>query len=154
MNGVAREILVKRGRLLLCAAAGLTLSACVSVPYVEPYAEAPVDPSSPAAAAIQAQAVQPGAWPTFEGIPEMPTDLRTDEGWRLAVNTIEGDREALLQATAPSAWSLHDTDAFAARMQALVDFDPSDVPSAGQAAETEAWAAAMRARATPPPRPR
>ena len=44
--------------------------------------------------------------------------------------------------------------AFAARMQDLIDFDPGDVPSAAQAAETEAWAARMRARATPPPRPR
>ncbi|HEX6865798.1 MAG TPA: hypothetical protein VF122_01060 [Caulobacteraceae bacterium] len=126
----------------------------MTVPAVEPYADAPVDPNSSAAAAIQAQASQPATFPTFEGIPETPTDLRTAEGWRMAVSEVEGDGVGLLNATAPSTWSLNDTEGFAARMQSLIDFDPADVPSAGQAAETEAWAARMRARATPPPRPR
>ena len=153
MNGDMHTISWGRRTLLLCAAA-VSLSACVSVPVVEPYADAKVDPNSPAAAAIQAQAARQSAFPTFEGIPQIPTDLRTDEGWRMAVGEVEGDRLALLDATAPSTWSLTGTEAFAARMQDLIDFDPDDVPSAAQAAETEAWAARMRARATPPPRPR
>ena len=153
MNGDTHRISRGMRTLLLCAAAA-TLSACVTVPVVEPYAGAQVDPNSPAAAAIQAQADQRGAWPTFAGIPEIPTDLRTDEGWRTTVGEVEGDRLALLNATAPSTWTLTDTAGFAARMQDLIDFDPGDVPSAGQAAATEAWAAQMRARATPPPRPR
>ena len=153
MNG-DRSRFRRTGKTLLLCAAAASLCACVTVPAVEPYADAEVDPNSTAAAAIQAQAAQPGAFPTFAGIPEMPNDLRTEEGWRMAVTEVEGDGVALLNATAPSTWSLNDTEGFAARMQALIDFDPGDVPSAGQAAETEAWAARMRARATPPPRPR
>jgi hypothetical protein len=152
MNG-DRSIFRRTGATLLLSAAAVSLCACVSVPVVEPYAGAAVDPNSPAAAAIQAQADQPG-WPTFEGIPQAPTDVRGNEGWRLAVSATEGDRDELLRATAPSTWSLNDTEGFAARMQSLIDFDPSDVPTAADAAATEAWAAAMRARATPPPRPR
>lgn len=153
MNGDTHSIWRGMRMLLLCGAAA-SLGACVSVPAVEPYAGAEVDPNSPAAAAIQAQAAERGAWPTFEGIPEVPTDLRGDEAWRMTVGEVEGDRLALLNATAPSTWSLTDTAGFAARMRDLIDFDPGDVPSAGQAAATEAWAAQMRARATPPPRPR
>lgn len=153
MNG-DRSRFRRTGRTLLLCAAAMSLAACVTVPVVEPYADAQVDPNSSAAAAIQAQAAQSAAFPTFESIPEMPTDLRTDEGWRMAVREVEGDGVALLNATAPSTWSLNDTEGFAARMHALIDFDPADIPSAGQAAETEAWAARMRARATPPPRPR
>ena len=153
MNGDTHSFWRGMRTLLLCTAAA-TLSACVTVPAVEPYAGAEVDPNSPAAAAIQAQAARQSAFPTFEGIPQIPTDLRTDEGWRTTVGEVEGDRLALLNATAPSTWTLTDTAGFAARMRDLVDFDPGDVPPAGQAAATEAWAAQMRARATPPPRPR
>lgn len=153
MNG-DRPMFRRTGRALLLCAAAVSVAACVTVPAVEPYADAPVDPNSPAAAAIQAQAARDAGFPSFESIPEVPTDLRTDEGWRLAVTEVEDDRVALLNATAPSTWSLSGTEAFAERMRDLIDFDASDVPPAGQAAETEAWAAAMRARATPPPRPR
>lgn len=153
MNG-DRSRFWRTGRTLLLCAASASLAACVTVPAVEPYADAAVDPNSPAAGAIQAQAAAPGAFPTFEGIPETPTDVRGDDGWRMAVGEVEGDRMALLDATAPSTWSLTDSEGFAARMQAIIGFDPGDVPSAAQAAETEAWAARMRARATPPPRPR
>lgn len=153
MNG-DRSRFWRTGRALLLCAAGASLAACVTVPAVEPYADAAVDPNSPAAAAIQAQASAPSAFPTFEDIPQTPLDVRDAAGWSKAVGEVEGDRVALLNDTAPSTWSLSDSEGFAARMQALIDFDPADIPSAAQAAETEAWAARMRARATPPPRPR
>lgn len=144
----------RTGKTLLLCAASASLAGCMTIPAIEPYGDAAVDPNSPAAAAIQAQASQPAPWPTFEGIPQTPTDVRSDAAWRSAVEDVEGDRVALLQDTAPSTWTLSDTEGFAARMQNLIDFDAGDIPSASQAAETEAWAARMRARATPPPRPR
>lgn len=143
-----------KGRLLLCAASALALGACVSVPVVEPYAGVAVDPNSPAAAEVAAAAAQPGPWPTFEGIPQMPSNLRTDEGWRMAVTATEEDRAELLRATGPSTFSLSGTEAFAASQRARIDIDPGDIPTAADAAATEAWARRMRERATPPPRPR
>jgi hypothetical protein len=155
MNGDTQEIWRRRTRLLLCAAAGSLLCACVTLPdVVEPYAGAPVDPGSPAAAAIAAQAASRTEYPTFADIPQLPTDLRSTEGWRMAVAGTEEDREGLLRDTAPSTFSLSDTDAFAARSQAIIAYDPADVPTAADAAATEAWAKAMRERATPPPRSR
>lgn len=155
MNGVTHEIWRRRTRLLLCAAAGSLLCACVTLPdVVEPYAGAPADPGSPAAAAIAAQAASRTEYPTFADIPQLPTDLRSTEGWRTVVAGTEEDREALLADTAPSTFSLNDTEAFAARSQAIVAYDPADVPTAADAAATEAWARAMRERATPPPRSR
>jgi hypothetical protein len=154
MNGDTHRIWRGKGRLLLCAASVLTLCACTSVPLVEPYANAEVDPTSTAAAQVQAAAAQRRDYPTFEDIPQMPTDLRSEGGWQLAVTATEQDRVELLNAAAPSTFSLSGTEAFAAAQRARIDIDPSDIPTAADAAATEAWARAMRARATPPPRPR
>jgi len=155
MNGDTHRICRGKGRLLLCAASASLLCACVSLPdVVEPYAAAPVDLNSPAAAAIQSKARTQTEFPSFADIPQVPADLRTDEGWRQVVRGTEADREQLLAQTAPSTFSLNDTDAFTERARAAIGYDPSDVPTATEAAESEAWARAMRARATPPPRPR
>jgi hypothetical protein len=154
MNGDTHRICWDTGRLLLCAASALTLGACVSVPVVEPYAGAQVDPGSAAAAQVQAAAAKRRAYPTFEGIPEMPTDIRPPEAFRVAVAATEDDRSQLLRETAPGTFSLSGTEAFAADQRARVDIGISDIPTAADAAATEAWARAMRARATPPPRPR
>ena len=72
----------------------------------------------------------------------------------MAVAGTEADRDELLRDVAPTTFSLRETEGFAERMRALLGFDPSDIPTAGAAAETEAWASRMRERATPPPRPR
>lgn len=153
MNGDAREILAIKARLLLSTAAALSLCACVSVPVVEPYADSAVDPNSPAAAAIQAQAAETGVYPTFADIPQTPADIRSNEGWRLAVAGTEGERDELLRAVAPSTFTLGDSEGFAADVRAMIADAPA-APTAADAAETEAWAARMRERATPPPRPR
>jgi hypothetical protein len=154
MNGDTHRICWDAGRLLLCAASALTLGGCVSVPVVEPYAGAEVDPSSTAAARIQAAAAERRDYPTFEGIPQMPTDIRPPEAFRRSVSATEDDRAELLRATAPETFILSGTEAFAASQRARLDIDASDIPTAADAAATEAWARAMRARATPPPRPR
>jgi hypothetical protein len=154
MNGDTHRICWGTGRLLLCAASALTLGACVSVPVVEPYAGAEVNPDSAAAAQIQAAAAERRDYPTFEGIPQMPADIRPPEAFRVAVAATEEDRATLLRDTAPETFSLSGTEAFAAGQRARIDIDVTDIPTAADTAATEAWARAMRARATPPPRPR
>jgi len=93
-------------------------------------------------------------FPTFGSIPQAPGDVRSVEGWNIAVNGTEAERAQLLAETAPSTFSLTDTQGFIAAERATLAYDPADVPSAGQAAESAAWARRMRERATPPPRPR
>jgi len=154
MNGDTHNSRMKSGRLLLAAAAGFVVSGCMSLPAVEPYGEAPIDARSPAAAAVAEQAAAANLWPTFAGIPQNPDDVRAPAEWGAAVTATEADRQQLLAQTAPSTFSLSGTEAFAQNVRARVGFDPADVPTAADTAEAEAWAAAMRARATPPPRPR
>lgn len=115
-------------RLLFSAAGLLVLSACAGV--------------------------QSGPFPTFADIPQAPGDVRSTEGWNIAVNGTQAERAQLLAETAPSTFSLSDTQGFVAAERAAIAYDPADVPSATQAAQSAAWAAKMRERATPPPRPR
>lgn len=154
MNGDTHNSQMKSGRLLLLAAAGFVVSGCMSLPAVEPYGEAPIDARSPAAAAIADEAAQANLWPSFASIPQHPDDVRSPAEWSGAVAATEADRQQLMAETAPATFSLSGTEAFAQAVRTRVGFDPADVPTAADTAEAEAWAAAMRARATPPPRPR
>jgi hypothetical protein len=96
----------------------------------------------------------PGPWPTFADIPEVPGDVRDPAGWRAAV----ADQNALgaetLRGGAEDTWSLTATEAFRARAQAEVDSVKVHAPTAAEIAESEAYARALRKRATPPPSPR
>lgn len=153
MNRETLGIWRTSGRLLVSAAGALALAGCLGVPS-EPYASAPVDPNSTASAQIAAQAAQNAPFPTFEKIPEAPGDVRSVEGWNIAVQGSEAERAQLLAETAPSTFILSDTAGFISAEQAAIAYDPADVPPPGQAAQSAAWAKQMRDRATPPPRPR
>lgn len=154
MNDDRRKFRRQTQNPLLCAAGALVLASCAGLPEAGPFVDATIDPRSPAAAAVAREAAAPGAYPTFADIPPVPTDVRSPAQWRQAVDALTGERQALLANTAPATFSLHDTDAFAARMRAAVNVQPGDVPTEAQMAETEAFARRMRQRATPPPRPR
>lgn len=93
-------------------------------------------------------------FPTFASIPQAPGDVRSAEGWNMAVQGSEAERQQLLADVAPGTFSLNDTEGFIAAETAAVAYNPADVPPAGQAAKSAAWARQMRERATPPPRPR
>jgi hypothetical protein len=153
MNVETLRIRRTSGRLLFSAAGLLVLSACVGIPN-EPYANAAVDGNSSAARQVSAAAAQDAPYPTFADIPQAPGDVRSVEGWNIAVNGTQAERAQLLAETALSTFSLSDTQGFVAAQRAAIAYDPADVPSAGQAAESAAWARKMRERATPPPRPR
>ncbi|MDP2259692.1 MAG: hypothetical protein Q8J89_08260 [Caulobacter sp.] len=153
MEGDTR-IFWRAGRLALLAGAALSLCACVAIDELEPGAGAAIDPASSAGSAVAAAIADPGPWPTFAGIPELPADLRTAEAWREAVAEQEADGLFTARSAAPDTWSLNDTDAFAAGLRARVAEIDVHAPTDAEMAESEAFARALRARATPPPLPR
>ena len=137
--------LIRRGAVV-CLGAALA-SGCVGV---TPFAAAPVDPESPAAAAVLAAARADRAYPKFSDIPAAPVDRRGPRAWAGAVAEVEAARAALFAETAPSTWTLQDTESFATQARA----DAIPPPVAGASANTEAFAQDARERATPPPSPR
>lgn len=139
---------------MLLAGAAMTVTGCAAVAELEPGATAPVDAQSPAAQAVVEAAKTPGPWPTFAGIPEIPQDVRDSAGWQAAVDAQRAEGEATLAATASDTWSLTATEAFARRAQQDIDAIAVHAPTAAEIAESEAYARALRQRATPPSSPR
>lgn len=148
------HIFWRAGRLALLAGAAMTLSACVAMESFEPGAGAAIDPASSAAPAVAAAVADPGPWPTFADIPELPADLRSAQAWRDAVAEQEADGLSTRRDTAEGTWSLTATEAFAADLRARVAEVDVHAPTDAEMAESEAYARALRARATPPPLPR
>lgn len=148
------HIFWRASRLALLAGAALSLTACAAVAELEPGKGVPVDPASPAAAAVAKAAAEPGEWPTFAGIPQIPADVRSSAAWRDAVAEQEADGLYTERTGAPETWSLTATEAFAARTRAEADALNVQAPTDAEVAESEAYARALRKRATPPPPPR
>ncbi len=148
------HIFWRAGRLALLAGAAMTLSACVSIDAFEPGAGAAIDPTSSAASAVAAAVADPGPWPTFADIPEIPADLRSAGAWRDAVADQEADGLFTRRNAAEETWSLTATEAFAADLRARVASVEVHAPTDAEMAESDAYARALRARATPPPLPR
>ncbi len=153
MEGDTR-IFWRAGRLALLTALGLGLTACAAVAELEPGAAAPIDPSSPAAAAVASAAAQPGEWPTFAGIPGIPADIRASAAWREAVADQEAEGLYTQRTAAGETWSLTATEEFAAGQRAQAAALDVRAPTDAEIAESEAYARALRKRATPPPPPR
>lgn len=153
MEGDAR-IFWRTGRLALLAGAALTLTACAAVAELEPGANAPVNSASPAAAAVAKAATEPGQWPTFADIPEIPADVRAAQAWREAVEDQEAEGVYTQRTAAAETWSLTATEAFAAEQRALANELNVQAPTDAEIAESEAYARALRKRATPPSPPR
>lgn len=128
---------------LVALLAGCALSGCAG----NPFGEAKVDPTSPVAADVARLTRQPARLPTFAAIPKAPTDVRPLWQYGRDARRVQAAGQALTQATAPETWTLQGTDTFAdrARQDAGPQIDP---PAPGDA---EAFARALRERATPPP---
>ena len=142
MNGETRKI-VRLG-LIVGLAAGA--SACAS-----PFKTAPVDPSSPVAAAATAAATIKGPRHKLSEIPAIPTDIPTADQMRAAVVQQQAAGEALTRATAPSTWELKDTEAYASKARRDVKPPAFEAPTDTDRANTEAFARAARGRASAPP---
>jgi hypothetical protein len=148
MNALDRKFMnagksTKAARYLgVVAAAGL-LSACVG----DPIASAKVDPKSPIAAEVAKVASADRDYPSFGEIPPAPKDLRPVRVYGQRAKELEDERAQLDAATAPNTWTLGNTTSFAAG--AHRDAGPDLGPPTN--ADTEAFAASVRKRATPPP---
>jgi hypothetical protein len=134
-------------RLAGSAALCLALGGCLSS---NPFTDAQVDPRSPIAKEV-ATTVKPDApYPTFAAIPDRPKDVRPVRQFGVAAQQVDKAAADLMAQTSDDKFTLNDTDTFTAQAQAAAG--PEAAPSqAQQAAETEAFAAALRKRATPPP---
>ena len=139
----------RSGRFGLAMTACLMLSACGTQGLLSSSA---IDPSSKVADQVAALVKEGGDYPTFAGIPPVPTDQRALRAWGESAGQIEALGSDLERATAEGTWSLSGTERFAARSRSQIDMAPS--LAASTAAETEAFARALRKRATPPPPPK
>jgi hypothetical protein len=150
-----------RVRLLLIGRAGMAMAfaglvcGCASMPRFHSDAdEAPVDATSPVAADVRAAMKQPGPFPKFADIPKLPRDVRSASAWDRAVTATEAEKAELDRGAAELASRPVDTEAFVAAARSAVAVPPSGLPSAQTAADTAAYAKALRERVKPPPRAR
>jgi hypothetical protein len=127
------------------------LCACVSAPKATPLARS----TAPSAVIVEANqaANAPGVYPRFSAIPPPPTDVRPDAAWRSAVATEWTLKKTTEAEAAQIPFTLSDSEAWAERQQALIPPSETTPPATGSAAETQAYADSLRARATPPPPP-
>jgi hypothetical protein len=95
-----------------------------------------------------------GAYPSFCDIPRTPTDVRGATAFKAAVVDTRLAGRRLGRATAPDTFGLPlgEADAFSRAAQA--EAAPPHEMSAPPSEDSEALAAELRRRATPPPRPR
>ncbi len=141
MNAPRRpfSILARSAAVVACAAVG----GCVGAPFQD----AKVDPTSPVAADVARITRTGGPFPTFAGIPKAPTDIRPLAAYGREARAILAEGAALEAATAPGTWTLEGTDAFAEKSRR--DAGPQIAPPTP--GDAEAFARALRERATPPP---
>ncbi|WP_374470459.1 hypothetical protein [Phenylobacterium sp.] len=131
---------------MACAGAGALLSGCVG----DVFSDAKVDPASPVAGEVAKLTRADGDYPSFREIPAPPKDVRPKRLYGQAADEIEQSRAALERDTAPSSWTLQNTDTFAAGARRAAGPDDAPAPARG----TEAFAEELRQRATPPPPPK
>lgn len=130
------------------------LAACALPGRMVGVADAPVDPSSPVAQDVIRAAQHPGPYPKFAGIPQVPTDVRTEAEWRVAVADMQ-QRKSTLEAQVGALPPVEtNTEGYA--QETRTRLGPAPAPPAPEDAreQTEAYARALRERATPPPPPK
>ncbi len=103
-----------------------------------------------AAAACASSGAQSG-YPTFAAIPAAPADVRPAGAWRDSIAGVQASGARLAAETAPSTFSLSDTEAFAETTRRRLDAGGPPPDEAKSRAEADAFARSIRQRATPPP---
>lgn len=125
----------------------------MTLPKVNPLASGPIDPHSAVAADVRAAERAPGAYPRLSALPATPTDIRPVSAWRQAVLTELAQKAQTEREAAAIPFTLKGSDAWAAQTRARVSPGEAHGAPADAADQAEAFAAAQRARATPPPSP-
>jgi hypothetical protein len=95
--------------------------------------------------------VATNGYPTFASIPAAPTDVRPPAAWRNNIAGITAAGAKLNAETAPSTFSLTNTEDFAEAMRRKLDAGGAPADEAATRAEADAFARSIRQRATPPP---
>ena len=149
----------KYSRLTLWRTAGLLILAGVAVGVAGcvipegPAAHLAVDPNSQVGKDVLYAARHPGPYPRFADIPKIPADVPPPSAWRAQVADLQQSRARVVTEAAALPAPLADTEPFADKSRALAKapIEPAP-PDADQ--QTQADAAALRQRATPPPSPK
>ncbi len=131
------------------ALAGLGLGACADLPKY-PFAQPPVDVTSPLAEDLRQVNPTNAAYPSFRQVPDMPTDVRPATAWtRNIYNTLRLRRQMQAQQVLYPQ-SLYGTEAFAQeeRNKAAAPLTPAQ--AAANADKTAAFAKSQRDRAKAP----
>ena len=140
-------------KLFLGAGLAALVAGCGGVAEVTPFSAGPVDSRSNVASDVAEAAKSPGGYPHFATIPPVPTDVRSIPAWRVAVLDELAARRALESEAGAIPFTLANTEAWAHAEHAKIPPAETQDVSADEASESETYAAAQRARATPPPAP-
>jgi hypothetical protein len=108
------------------------------------------EPSLPPDLVVKARTAQ--TYPTFCSIPPTPTGIRTGGEFKTAVVGVRVAGARLVEQTGPETFSLAGTEAFAAA--AKRDAIPPPPMATPDEAPTEEFINKLKARAAPPPRKR
>jgi hypothetical protein len=108
--------------------------------------------SGTVAAAASSCSKEPGAYPTFCSIPKPPTNLESPATIHREVLETRLIGRDVVDATAPSTFTLDDTAGFARR--AITEATPPPPITPASDADTESFAKAARDTAIPPKHPR
>ncbi len=138
--------MTRLSRLAACAGLSLAAGGCISMPTTN----AKIDPASPIAAAAAKMEAAHKTFPTFDDMPPAPKDVRAPDAFATAAIDARDAGARLERETADNTWTLTGTERFAANAERQVGADPGPA----RPEDTEAFARALRDRATPPPPPR
>ena len=114
----------------------------------------PIAPSKPAnetGVVIDDASIRRMPYPRWSDFPAAPTNVPAPSQFATRVAETEAARVRLAEAAAGLEWTLANTAEWAASARALVDPSLARPVTPEEAAATEAFAAAARAKATPPP---
>jgi hypothetical protein len=153
MNWVQAGSRVSRVGLPLWMGAALATSGCAIGPAVNPFTGGAINPDSSVASEVTAASRAPGPYPRFSQVPAVPTDVRPVPAWRNAVVGEWADKRQTEREAAALPFTLGETEAWAESTRGKIPPDELSGPAPDAAGQSEAFAAAERARATPPPPP-
>ena len=140
-------------RFYSCALIVGFAATAVGCAQVSPFTSEPVDAASPMASAVSSAANTSLVYPKFDQIPPAPTDVRGPRAWRRAVVVILRDKSVIETMAEANPASLFNPESFAKKARAQAAIKPGDETPNMTRQDTEAFAKAMRERATPPPPP-
>jgi hypothetical protein len=130
------------------------IGGCAHAPMLtNPLAAGGVNRESSVSAEVTAATHAEGSFPRFSQVPAIPTDVRPAPAWRTAVVSEWGQKRQTERQAAAIPFTLANTEAWAQRTRAKIPASQTTPPAPDAASQIEAFAAAERARATPPPPP-